>query len=329
MAYRLTASKYHLTYKTHLNYDTWLANVMPTYGDLKMWSFVHEVGDENEDNPTPYAHTHIFVWRSMNKPFDSINARYFDVDDEHPHINTKRGIDWAKTIVLKYHLGHKTKKDGKKYFIDPIFLSQHGVEDWKLEQEEFMIALNAPSLIEACLDLGFEPKSISDVKTIRAERKRTHDKLDDGLDVDDFIKIDPWPTSVATNRIQAVIGRGPMGIGKTNWALAQFTKPFKIEDLDELNDMPTDTDGIIFDECLFGNCSKKTMVCLTDYSQPRTVRTRNTNARIPAGIKKIFLCNEHELTFGNNPDTGGHEAILDRTHLMELTIHSIRSGGPL
>ena len=31
-------------------------------GAIKLYSFVHEVGDENEDNPTPgYAHTHVFA----------------------------------------------------------------------------------------------------------------------------------------------------------------------------------------------------------------------------------------------------------------------------
>ena len=29
--------------------------------ETKLWSFVHENGDTEEENPTPYKHTHVFV----------------------------------------------------------------------------------------------------------------------------------------------------------------------------------------------------------------------------------------------------------------------------
>ena len=66
-----------------------------------------EMGDENEDCDTPYAHTYVFLWGF--KPLDTTNAKYFDFQDIHPNIQNKRGFLWAKTIVLKYHLGHKNK----------------------------------------------------------------------------------------------------------------------------------------------------------------------------------------------------------------------------
>lgn len=324
--FRLACEKLHLTYKGHVDFQTWKDFYLSTWGETKLYSFVHEVGDEHEDCPTPYEHTHIFLW--MKKRFDTTNPRFFDIaelDSPHPNYQNKRSLEWARTICLKYHLGHKTKKGGTKYFIEPVFLHQEGVEDWKIEHDMWQIAVNAPTLVDACEDLGIVPKSASDVKIARSEKKRKHDTLDEGLSRDQFKMIDPWPVSAATRRVQAIVGRGPMGIGKTNWAIAQFERPFKVEDIDELKEMPPDTDGIVFDECLFDACPKGKMICLTDYNQPRTVRCRNVNARIPAKLKKIFLCNEHEHPFGDNPNTGGHASVLDRIVTMELTAESVRA----
>lgn len=322
MSTRLRSEKYHLTYKTHLPQDEYLSFIK-SKGGIKMISFVHEVGDDDETDATPYEHTHVFVW--FTRPLDSIDQRFFDFQNIHPNFVTYRSIKWAKGIILKYHHGHKTKKDGKKYFIEPVHLYQEGCEEWKMENDAYEIATHAPTLIDAALDLGIEIKSIADIKTVRNEKKRDHAQLDDDLDKDMFKKIDPWPTSFSTGRVKAIIGRGPTGIGKTNWAIAQFRFPYKINDIDELKDMPPETDGIIFDECLFDRVSKKVMVCLTDYNQPTTVRIRHTLAYIPAKIKKIFLCNEHEHPFGWDPATGGSDAVLDRVQLMELTKDSVRA----
>ena len=153
---------------------------------------------------------------------------------------------------------------------------------------------------------------MSDVKLTREQKnKRKYDTIDDDADPDNFKSI-PW------DRKKALILRGPAGTCKTNWAIFQFERPIKIEDLDELKDMPYDCDGIIFDECLFDKCSKKTMVSLLDYKQDRTIRTRNTNAKIPRGMTKIFTCNEHEHPFGQDPAYGGHPSVTSRYNLLDV-----------
>lgn len=320
MTYRLQATKVHLTYKSHLKLDDFrpfLVNKAGGEENIKMISIVHEEGDEDEDKPTPYAHTHAFVW--TKKKIETTNAKYFDFgldpDEDkpyHPHWANKRGIDWAKNIVLRYHLGHKTKKDGKKYFIDPILLHQEGVEQWKMEEDEYAICVNAPSVIEAALELGIRQKGLSDIKLVRQEvKKRPFSKIDDDADPDNF-------TTIFWNRKKALILRGPAGTCKTNWAIHQFERPIKIEDLDELKELPEDCDGIIFDECLFDKCSKKTMVSLLDYKQDRTIHTRHTNAKIPRGMSKIFTCNEHEHPFGQDPSFGGHASVTSRFVLMDV-----------
>lgn len=169
MPFRFASEKAHLTYKTHMD-EVAVKAMLESKGTLKIYSFVHEVGDDNEDNPTPYEHTHVFVW--WTKRLDLTDHRTFDVNNIHPNIQTKRGIQWAKTIVQKYHKGHKTKKNGKKYFIEPVYLNQEGVDEWKFEEELWDCIADAPSLKDACLDAGLVPKSISDAKLIQSESKR-------------------------------------------------------------------------------------------------------------------------------------------------------------
>ena len=109
--------------------------------------------------------------------------------------------------------------------------------------------------------------------TSTAKTKAT--ELNPRCDPAKFRKVD-W------DRNCALVLRGPAETSKTSWAIHQFAHPFKIEDLDELKDLPVDCYGIIFDELIFDKCCKKTMVCLLDMKYERTIRTRNTNSRIPA-----------------------------------------------
>lgn len=313
--FRLCNSKVHLTYKTHIDFEFFKTTIISKLPPLKMLSFVHEEGDDQEDADTPYAHTHVFMWTKT--PMDTIDTKYFDVPDAdghpiHPNITNHRSLVWAKTIVLNYHLGHKTKKDGKKYYIEPIWLHQEGVAEWKMEEDAWAIAEQAPSVKEACMELGIGAKTIADVEKVRhLNGKRKADTIDEDADPANFKTVE-W------DRKKALVLRGPSGTCKINWAIYQFTKPMKIEDLDELKSIPDGCDGLIFDECLFDKCSKKTMVALTDYKQPRTVRTRNTNASIPRGMSKIFTCNEHEHPFGYDAATGGHPAVTSRYVLMDV-----------
>jgi hypothetical protein len=258
-----------------------------------MLSFVHEVGTEKENSPTPYEHTHVFVWCKKN--IETTNQRYFDIDEIHPNIQNKRGIEWARTIVMNYHLGNKTAADGKKYFAEPVFLHQEGVEQWKIEEDRFKLAVDAPTLVDACLELDIQPKSISDVVTLRNHAaKRQFARIDTGVDPANFKSIE-W------DRGKALILKGPSETGKTNWAIHQFEHPIKVEDIDNLKNLPSDCDGLVFDEYIFDKCCQKTQVSVLDIKQDRTIRARNTNALIPRGLPRIFCCNEYQNVFGEHP----------------------------
>ena len=168
---------WHITYKTHVDKDDWLAKFRPQMEGFDTLSYVHENGDVDEDTPTPYEHTHIAI--KLKKPLDTMQARYFDFRDIHPHFD-KVSLKHLKHICLTYHHGHKTKKDKKKYYIEPVMLYQEGVEEWKFAADAWKMAQEAPSLEAACNELGLEIKSISDAKLVRAEgKKRKCDQMDD------------------------------------------------------------------------------------------------------------------------------------------------------
>jgi len=316
--YRLKCTKIHLTYKTHVDKDSTMA-MLHTFGAMKMWSFVHEVGDEDEDAPTPYEHTHIFAW--FVNQLDITNPRAFDVVQSvdgaapvtiHPNIQNKRGLDWAKTIVLSYHKGKKTKACGKKYFIAPIFLEQHGVEEWKMEEDMFAAALAAPTLIDACLDLFMYPKSISDLNLLRkVGKKRDFDYPHSSTHVEKLKLMPEWD-----REDKCLVMTGKAGTGKTEWALSQGRKVHMITTMDDLKNIRDDCDLLVFDEMLFHGSSKfkqdKTgMIALLDRRHPRRIHTRYFNPMIPC-CPKIFLCNEHESVFGSCADTGGHDSVQRR-----------------
>lgn len=280
---------------------------MKLFGDIKIWSFVHEVGDVDEDTPTPYEHTHVFVW--WKKKLNVTNCRAWDVGEIHANVRTQRSMKWAHTICMRYHLGHKTKADGKKYFIKPIFLSQDGVETWKFEAEVIDAVRAAPTLRDAVLDTGVQIKSLSDIVALRRDevKKRKFTEIDDECDVARF-KTMEW------DRSKSLVLKGDAATGKTNWALHQFERPCLICDVEDLKHLPHDCDGLVFDEMLFDMCAKKTQVYLTDLKFERTIKMRHTNASIPKGMQRIFCCNEHEDVFGPFP----HESVTRRFIEYEL-----------
>jgi len=300
--FHFNALKIHLTYKTHI----WFDDLKALFAPWKMISMVHEVGDEHEDNPTPYEHTHVFVW--FKEKFQTRDPRCWDVGEIHPNIQTRRSIVWAKTIVMKYHNGHKTKADGKKYYIAPIALEQEGVEDWKFEETLIQTIQAAPTLIDALYETDILPKTISDVQCLRREGKRKFSAIEEGLDKDRF-KVFEW------NRKKALVLRGPPNTGKTNWALAQFDKPYLVCDLDDLKTIPDGCDGLVFDEMLFAMMCKQKQVYLTDLAFERTIRTRNTNAKIPANMPRIFTCNCGEDVFRTDNE---FSAVARRFELLDI-----------
>lgn len=286
--WRFQGSKMHLTYKTHLSaFDCKL--LMQSFGDVKVWSFVHEIGSEDEDTPTPYEHTHVFVW--WRKRLDITDVRAFDMGTEedpiHPNMKFCKSIKWAKHVTMKYHLGHKTTKDGKKYFKEPVMLIQDGVDEWKFEADMWTAVQNAPTLQEACEFMGAQGKSIADCKAIRNEcRKRKYDSVRKSC-------VKPWiPCEIDWNKEDySLVIIGDSMAGKTNWAKAQFERPFVITQLEDLKDIPPGCDGLVWDDMDCQKYSIQNQKMITDCREATSIWSRNKNSRKPQ-LPQIFTANK-------------------------------------
>ncbi len=312
VSFRLQSQCVHLTYKGHLDVDLWKAHFYPKHGDPKLFSFVHE----SSDKEVAYDHTHVCV--EWIKNFDSTNARVYDFDDIHPHIQKVISLKHKKTIVVVYHwkaprgpIDHGDDFKDKDRFAP----EQFGCDPWRLEESQWQIAEEAPTLKLACQALGIHPKTLAEVEKVRQEfnKMSVFATPAEGVDTSQFKNLE-WP------KRKALVLRGPSGIGKTQWAIAQFHNPIMIEDLDDLKNIPKECDGLVFDEIQFDMLSKAKKIALTDWEMARTVRIRHTLGRIPRHVPKIFCCNAHEHTFGLD----SHASVLRRIVTIDVNQSDLR-----
>lgn len=101
---------------------------------------------------------------------------------------------------------------------------------------------------------------------------------------------------------------GKTNLGKTEYALAHFERPFLVNDVDNLKYFDkTEFDGIVFDDCppFFETVRVKTresQIALADSTQDRAINCRYFNAKIPKYTKKIFVTNrESGKVFFDDP----------------------------
>ena len=98
MPFRFNGLKAHLMYKTHISLDEFKEKILKKLPPMKLWSFVHENGDENEENPTPYEHTQVFIWAKTK--MDTVDPRYFDINDVHERVSPPSPCHYLPT---SYH----------------------------------------------------------------------------------------------------------------------------------------------------------------------------------------------------------------------------------
>lgn len=107
---------------------------------------------------------------------------------------------------------------------------------------------------------------------------------------------------------RAIVIVGPTGCGKTTWALNHAPKPaLFVSDIDDLKSFRVGFHkSIIFDDmCFSGDHTGKgawpvqKQIHLVDFHMQRSIRCRYTTARIPAGVHKIFTCNEYPFTWSD------------------------------
>lgn len=94
-----------------------------------------------------------------------------------------------------------------------------------------------------------------------------------------------------------ILLHGPSGIGKTQFALAHFKQPLLVTHIDDLKKLSSRHDGIVFDDLSFKHMPPETVIHLLDYDTASSIHCRNTNARIPKKMNRIFTHNEQDIFY--------------------------------
>lgn len=97
-----------------------------------------------------------------------------------------------------------------------------------------------------------------------------------------------------TDLHKTIVIKGPSGCGKTNWAKSQCPLPcLFVTHVDTLKKFrPGYHRSIIFDDVEFNHFPRTSQIHLVDFENARSIHCRNTCADIPAGVYKIFTCND-------------------------------------
>lgn len=100
---------------------------------------------------------------------------------------------------------------------------------------------------------------------------------------------------------KAQIFFGRPDTGKTSYALALFKRPLLVSHIDQLKQLDSKHDGIVFDDmCFKGNTDGRgawpvgSAIHLVDTAFQREINVKHTTAYIPQGMRRVFCTNEHE-----------------------------------
>jgi hypothetical protein len=244
--------------------------------DFKWYSIVHELGDDE----CPYEHTHFaFEWP---KKIDTCNPRIFDIafngEQIHPHIQPFRDDRHKATIYFDYH--NKA----------PVLLEQSETGPERPD-ELYQQIRDCKTIGDAAVLCKVEVKSYSDLRIIRGDVAKP----------DDFVH--EYPDAIwnlhAPFDWRVLYIWGPTGIGKTQWACAQFHNPLVVSHLDGLKQFERGRhDGIVFDDMDFSTIERVHLIHLFDWDLERQISgTRYACAIIPKNTRKIVCSN---LPYGSN-----------------------------
>jgi len=113
---------------------------------------------------------------------------------------------------------------------------------------------------------------------------------------------------------KALILIGDSGIGKTTAAKQIIPKPtLFVSHIDDLKHFKSEIHkSILFDDVCFNHYPVQSQIHLVDFDNPRSIHVRYGVAKIPAGIAKIFTCNEDPLNLL-------HPAISRRVQVIRVS----------
>jgi hypothetical protein len=260
------------------------------------------VSSENHQDGTLHRHALL----QFTKPFRTRSQQAFDFENSHPNIQAARNPSSVRTYVQKDGSFEEwgTFLEGRTSINQAPTVSADNIQEQATNMEL------GPFLVWASVNRVMYARDIwhafhrVDVNTI---------ENDDGLYtvVDDaFLALmkDRHPTIPGNKAILVV---GASGIGKTVYAKLSAPKPaLFVSHTDTLREFrPGYHKSIIFDDITFTHTPITNQIAICDFDNPRAIHCRHRVAQIPAGVHKIFTCNEMPLNIE-------HEAIRRRVYLI-------------
>jgi len=269
-------------------YNDWLRERLPrTYVGAVICRELHADGGN---------HRHVAL--EVSSRFDTRNPRFFDYEGIHGNYQAAR--TWR--AVLNYV---KKTEDWKGYG------EYEGLETEETETDEAERFRGKPSdIFKIAREVGREEfvtwcvnKRISAAyctmvwDMVHNPRKLTI--YDGDVDVPGAITVPHLQfLRFDESSRKALILQGPTGIGKTTWAILRAPKPcMVVTHLDELRNMPSYVRCLIFDDMDFRHMPRQTQLYLVDFDLPRKIHVRYGTADVPAGMFKIFTCNDSCFPF--------------------------------
>lgn len=121
------------------------------------------------------------------------------------------------------------------------------------------------------------------------------------------------------NKGKTYIFVGPAGIGKTQYALAHFSKPLLVSDRQDLSKLSSgDYDGIVFDDMNFNKWNCCNVIHLVDQECDRTINVKYGSVAIPAGMPRIITLNTLDNFWPENMNDAQKPALSRRIQIRHF-----------
>lgn len=295
MTFRKQARYFFITYPRstieHNTYWLWIQHAFPNCKGCIICTEQHEDGTD---------HCHVGLDFGPRR-YDWRNERAFDFMGRHPNIQTAR--NW--NAVVNY-----VKKDGDYNEYGTLQAYTGGTQAETPYLEQAQNATDEAAFLERCarggLAYGYAQRFWSIASDDHPETI-TDDTILEGTTVLPYLSM----LQHDSNDRRATILYGPTGTGKTVWAREHSPRPaLFVSQLDDLRGFRRGYhQSIIFDDMDFKHIPRTSQIHLLDFDNERSIHLRYKNVRIPAGIHKIFTCNE--LPFIEDPAIRRRMAVID------------------